>query len=233
MNTDKRILEVIACSVEDAVEAERGGATRLEVISRFDLGGLTPSLALVRDIRARLRLPVRVMLRESEGFEVADASERHRLCNLAGELAEIGVEGLVLGFLRAGAIDTELVGRVLMQAPNVRATFHRAFEEVREPFAAIEALKRFPQIDCILTSGGSGDWADRAKFLTMLQGSAAPELTVLVGGGVDLHSFEFLLHSTSIRAFHLGRAARLPVAASGAVRASQVRGFARRLQWKS
>jgi hypothetical protein len=87
MNTDKRILEVIACSVEDAVEAERGGATRLEVISRFDLGGLTPPLALVRDIRARVRLPVRVMLRESESFEVADAGERHRLCRLAGEFA--------------------------------------------------------------------------------------------------------------------------------------------------
>ena len=35
-------LEVIACSVADAIEAEKGGADRLEVISHFERGGLTP-----------------------------------------------------------------------------------------------------------------------------------------------------------------------------------------------
>ena len=44
------VLEVIACSVEDAIEARRGGADRLEVISHFEVGGLTPPLELVREI---------------------------------------------------------------------------------------------------------------------------------------------------------------------------------------
>jgi copper homeostasis protein CutC len=64
------LLEVIACTVEDAIEAERGGAGRLEVISRFDVGGLTPAPELVREIKAKVSIPVRVMLRESEGYGV-------------------------------------------------------------------------------------------------------------------------------------------------------------------
>ncbi len=48
------LLEVIACTVEDAVEGMRGGANRLEIISRFDVGGLTPPLDICR---APARIP--------------------------------------------------------------------------------------------------------------------------------------------------------------------------------
>ncbi|MBK7599246.1 MAG: hypothetical protein IPJ07_12290 [Acidobacteria bacterium] len=46
----KFILEVIACSVDDAVAAQSGGADRLEIISHFELGGLTPPINLVQDV---------------------------------------------------------------------------------------------------------------------------------------------------------------------------------------
>ncbi len=67
---NKIILEVIACTVEDAIEAERGGANRLEIVSRLETGGLTPAPDLVRKIKANVSLPLRVMLRESEGYTV-------------------------------------------------------------------------------------------------------------------------------------------------------------------
>jgi copper homeostasis protein len=38
------MLEVIACSVADAVAAERGGADRLELVRDLNVGGLTPPL---------------------------------------------------------------------------------------------------------------------------------------------------------------------------------------------
>ncbi|HTH37337.1 MAG TPA: copper homeostasis protein CutC, partial [Pyrinomonadaceae bacterium] len=58
------VLEVIACSVEDAVNAEKGGADRLEVIRAIEHGGYTPPLDLVREIQDSVSLPLRVMLRE-------------------------------------------------------------------------------------------------------------------------------------------------------------------------
>ena len=53
------LLEVIACSVADAVEAEKGGAKRLEIVRDLGRGGLTPPLELVAQIKHAVDLPLR------------------------------------------------------------------------------------------------------------------------------------------------------------------------------
>ncbi|HAF21471.1 MAG TPA: hypothetical protein DCK93_00940, partial [Blastocatellia bacterium] len=102
------ILEVIACSVADAIEAERGGASRLEIIRDFERGGLTPPLQLVRDIVAAVSVPVRVMLRESDGYTIGGEAEIERLCKSAHHLSALQIDGVVLGFLRNGEIEHHL-----------------------------------------------------------------------------------------------------------------------------
>lgn len=84
-----RILEVIACSVADAVAAERGGAGRLEIVRDLGRGGLTPPLELVADIKEAIHLPLRVMLRESDGYEASSADEIDSLCAAASALRNI------------------------------------------------------------------------------------------------------------------------------------------------
>lgn len=213
------LLEVIACTVEDAVEAMRGGANRLEIISRFDVGGFTPSLELVREIKAKVSLPLRVMLRESEGYGVAGEAEIEKLCAAARELDEIGVDGVVLGFLRGDdEIDFELTGRVLAHAPNLKATFHHAFEDVAGKLAAIEKLKKMAQIDRILAHGGKGVWAEKISCLADYASVARPEIEILAGGGVDLPIISIIRAKTPITEFHVGRAARI----DGKVERSQV-----------
>src|SRR5512132_1383579 len=78
-NTRGPTLEVIACSVSDAVEAQSGGAGRLEIVRDLASGGLTPPLELVQEILAAVTLPVRVMLREGNSYEVSGHIERERL----------------------------------------------------------------------------------------------------------------------------------------------------------
>src|SRR5215813_7858155 len=113
----KPILEIIVCTVEDSVAAERGGANRLEIISQYEAGGLTPSFDLVREITSTVKVPARVMLRESEPFVVTDEDEIEKLCDAARAFAQLPVEGLVLGFLKEAPggmqIDHDLMSRVL------------------------------------------------------------------------------------------------------------------------
>lgn len=45
------ILEVCAGSYSDCVNAYRGGATRVELNSALSLGGLTPSVATLRNVK--------------------------------------------------------------------------------------------------------------------------------------------------------------------------------------
>ncbi len=126
------IYEVIVCSVEDAIAAERGGAGRLEIISHYEAGGLTPSFDLVREIVEVVKIPARVMVRDEESFVITDEKKIERLCEAARSFRELPIDGFVLGFLKGDQIDHELVARVLACAPELKATFHRAFEELAD-----------------------------------------------------------------------------------------------------
>ena len=221
-----RLLEVIVCSVEDALEAEEGGAGRLEVVRDLALGGLTPSFETVQEICQRVAIPVRVMLRSGESHKPSP-DQAETLPRQAEALAALGVNGLVLGFLRAGRVDIATTRQILSCAPNLRATFHRAFDETAEPLAAIEQLKELHQVDRILTSGGCGPWEIRSRRLESYQQAAAPEITVLVGGGVDRDGIEWLASKTKLREFHTGRAVRIPEDASGKVVAKKVKQLVR------
>ena len=211
MSNEQReiVLEIIACTAQDAIEAERGGATRLEVISRFDLGGLTPSLDVVREIKDKTALPMRVMLRESAGYEPKDQAEIQILCSAARELNTIGVDGIVLGFLTPSEIDVDLIRHILDAAPDLKATFHHAFEDTVNKFAVIRKLKELPQIDRILSHGGEGTPADRAVRLAAYEMTAKPEIGIIAGGRVNAHVIQVLRRETRINEFHVGTAARV------------------------
>ena len=196
------VLEVIACSVADAVAAENGGAGRLEVVRALEAGGLTPPVSLVKEIAAAVSIPVRVMLRENDGFEIADREELAKLCHSASELAALEIGGVVLGFLRGRSLDLAAMQQILSCVPYLKATFHRAFEELENQQAAIATFKTVPQFDRILVSPSC------VSDLKQLVENAAPELVIVAGGGIDRANIREWRESAAIREFHVGRAAR-------------------------
>ena len=217
------ILEVIAGSLTDAIEAEQGGAGRLEIVSELKRGGLTPSFDLVAEIKQRVEIPLRVMLRESDGFGVAGESEVDRLCAAAERFASLEVDGFVLGFLKNGGVDVGLTQRVLAHAPYTRATFHHAFEAARDKSSALSAIKRLPQVDRVLSHGGMEGLDLRVQRLKQYATLGAPELIVVAGGGINEDAISQIHSQTNIREFHVGRAARSQFQVDGSVQASLVK----------
>ena len=221
------ILEVIACSVTAAIEAQKGGASRLEVVRDLERGGLTPEIKLVRAIKEAVDLPLRVMVRESDGYGTAGEHEIERLCEAAQQFAELGVDGLVLGFVKDDTIDLELTARVLTSAPGTKATFHHAFEDVVDQLQAIRELKSLSQVDRILSHGGSGSLEERRARLDAYAYAAAPKITIVAGGRIDLDAIALLKRTTTICEFHVGRAARKGFQVAGDVQADLVRALVR------
>lgn len=217
------LIEVITCSVADAVEAQQGGAGRLEIISDFARGGLTPPLGLVKEIISVVSLPVRVMLRESACYEIAGEAEEERLCSAANQFSALRIDGLVLGFLRNKRVDVGLTRQILFCAPNLKATFHHAFEETEEPSQAIRDIKAIRQVDRILTHGGAGEWRKKKERLARYQQEGRPEIEIIVGGGLDAESIKAIRAETDIHEFHVGRAARASANAEAAVQAARVK----------
>lgn len=216
-----KLLEVIVTSVEEAREAELGGADRLELVRAFETGGLTPELRVIEEVVRSVSVPVRAMLRENASME-ARPEEIPKLRAVAKEIAQWPVDGLVVGFARNGQLDLDALGQVLDAAPRLGVTMHRAFEHVEDPVAAIAQLKKFAQIDRILTSGGAGNWERRKARLLEWQALAAPEITILVGVGLAPSILTEISHDKNGFEFHVGRAARMPHTTSGAVRREQI-----------
>lgn len=224
------VLEVIAASLDDALEAEDGGAGRLEVVAALGRGGLTPSLAVLDTILKRVRIPVRAMVRESESHVVSDGRVRAALLEAARAMAERPVDGIVFGALTAdGRIDEPLLDEVA-EIAGTRVTFHRAIEEARDLDAALAELGRRPFVDRVLYNGGQGTWTGRASRLTRLGSLIGPSIRFIVGGGVTHEALPVLASLTTPVDVHVGRLVRQPATETGRVSAKLVAAVAAQLR---
>ena len=80
------LLEVCADSVRSAVEAQAGGADRIELCSGLVIGGLSPSVAMFEQVKKNVDIPVRVLLRPRFGdYQQDDSIYRDTLLSCLGE----------------------------------------------------------------------------------------------------------------------------------------------------
>ena len=200
------LLEVIVQSVADARAATDGGADRLEVVRAIDQGGLTPLPSIVRAIAAETTLPLRVMVRENDGYELAPG-ELPALRRAAAAFVEAGVDGIVIGFATGGEIVLDDLLQVIDGLPPVRITFHRAFDSLRDPLATIPQLITVKNIDRILTSGGNGTPSERCQRLASYRAIAGGRIEIIAGGGVDDAALS-ALHPRRMRARNARRTRR-------------------------
>ncbi len=210
-------------SAAEAVIAATGGADRLELVRALETGGLTPALDIVQAVIQAVSIPVRVMLRENASMAMANPDELRVLQTTAGKLQGLPIDGLVLGWVTpAGTVDVSSLETVFGAAPRCPVTFHRAFEHLADPFEGLKVLKRFKQIDRILTGGGSGSWVVRKRRLKDWSDAAAPEITILVGGGLADAEVAELMADPQFPEVHVGRAARTPQENDGALDAAKI-----------
>ena len=121
-------------SVESALAAEAGGASRVELCDALVEGGLTPSAGKLRVCVQRVALPVHTMLRPRSGdFLYSDLEIDVILADLAA-LKAAGAAGFVFGALLAdGTVDEALLKRVVAAAWPRPVTFHRALDVAADP----------------------------------------------------------------------------------------------------
>ena len=134
----KRILVEACCaSVDDVLEADKSGYGRVELCSAMCLGGLTPSVGMVREIKKHTKIPIMAMNRPRSGGFCYTKSEFEMMKEDASALIAEGVEGLVFGILREdGTVDSERCEEMMrhisyesMKLPKrVTTVFHRAFD---------------------------------------------------------------------------------------------------------
>jgi copper homeostasis protein len=200
------LLEVCVGSLADARAAADAGAGRLELCSALELGGLTPSLALVEQVVGEVDLPVVVMLRpRCGGFCYSDDEARGMLRDAELALAA-GASGLAFGFLEtSGLIDVPRTNKLVELAGGKQTVFHRAFDFVPNLAAALDVLIDLG-VTRVLTTGGATSAIEGAESLRQLIDRAMDRIEILPGGGISAVHVVQLVAASGCKQIHVGAA---------------------------
>ena len=197
------LLEICCGSLDDAIEAEAGGADRVELCSSLFFGGLTPSIGSISEAVRRLRIPVITMIRpRGGGFCYTEPEFAAMIADAEAAMAK-NVGGLVFGILTPdGAIDRARTKRLRDIAGSRDAVFHRAFDVTPDPFGALEELIDLG-ITRVLTSGQEDTVPEGVDLIKRLVDRAGDRIEVMPGGGIKPHNFADVIAKTGCRQIHV------------------------------
>ena len=199
----KRIIEICANSAQSCVEAEMGGASRVELCAGIPEGGTTPSYGEIKTAQALTStIDINVIIRPRGGdFLYTEAEVEAMLLDI--ELCkQLGVHGVVFGCLTSeGDIDVPLMRRLIEAAKPLSVTCHRAFDVCRDPFAALEQLIELG-CDRILTSGQQSTAEKGIPLLKQLVERAGQRIIIMPGCGVREGNIARIEAETGAREFH-------------------------------
>ena len=194
------ILEVCIDSVDGLAAAVQGGAGRIELCSALEVGGLTPSLVLMR-AAAGCGVPVFAMIRPRAGdFCFSPAEVAVMRADIAAARAA-GLAGVVLGAsLADGRLDEGTLWSLISEAGGMGLTLHRAFDLTPDKAAALETALALG-FHRILTSGGAATAAEGVPMLATLMQQAGARITIMPGAGISAQTLPALA-SLPLREVH-------------------------------
>jgi len=198
------LLEISVESVAAAVAAERGGAQRIELCEDAAIGGVTPSVPMMREARSRVKIPIFAMIRPRGGNFVYSNDEFAAMRRSIDDARAAGMDGLVLGILtterRVNVVRTrELIGL----CGGLPVTFHRAMDEAVDLPRALEEIIA-TESQRILTSGGKASALEGAETIAGLVAKAGQRIVILPGAGIHPDNVREVARRTGAKEFHSG-----------------------------
>lgn len=198
----ERILEVCAASLESVMAAKAGGAKRIELCSALSEDGLTPSYGMIEAARRLGPDRLHVLIRPRGGDFVYSEAEVECMIDDIRICRTLGADGVVIGALtEEGDIDIEVCRRLVEAAEGMQITFHRAFDQCREP---LKALKQIMALGChrLLTSGQAPTAMQGIPLINTLVSLVNTGFVIMPGAGVNEDNAAEILSKTGTTEIH-------------------------------
>lgn len=195
------ILEICVDDSTGLREAIAGGADRIELCSALELGGLTPSAALL-DQALRSGCQTHMMIRPRAGGFVLTEGDADLMVDEIRLAVARGVAGVVVGALRPdGTLDRETLARFRDAAQGAAIVLHRAIDLVPDPVAAVREAVALGY-DKILSSGGAPTAIQGGATLAEMVAAAGDRLSIIAGSGVNTANVAQLIAETGVHEVH-------------------------------
>lgn len=196
-------IEVCVDSIQSALNAQTGGADRVELCDNLPEGGTTPSAGVIRVVREQLHIGLQVMIRPRGGDFLYSAAELKMMQYDIQVARDLGADGVVFGCLSPdGSIDMRSTEKLIRCSDGMSVTFHRAFDMASNPIQALEDLKGLG-IHRILTSGQARTALDGVKLLAQLVRQAEDKIIILAGGGIRPYNIQEIVNETGVSECHV------------------------------
>lgn len=211
MTTGKKILlEVCANGIESALIAQQTGVNRIELCEHLEVGGLTPGYKIIEQAMSLLRFPVHVLVRpQAENFFYS--TEEFEIMKRDVKFCKSQkVQGIVFGILKEdGTIDLKRCEELLEMTKPLFATFHRAFDVVKNPLESLEEIIALG-FDRILTSGQKSTCLEGSEMIAQLVKQARGRISILAGGGITEDNIAEVVKRTRTNEFHFSAKVKSP-----------------------
>lgn len=202
-------LEACVDSVESALNAQAGGADRVELCDNLLEGGTTPSAGLIASCCERLRIPVHVLIRPRGGDFVYSDVELDVMRRDIAVARQHGAAGVVFGaLLPDGSIDISRTTALIAAARPLATTFHRAFDFAADPDQALDDLITLG-VDRLLTSGQARTAIEGSRLLARLVRRAAGRIAIAAAGSLSEESIVQVVERTGVLEVHVRATALL------------------------
>lgn len=198
-----RVIEICANSAQSCLEAEAGGAHRVELCAGIPEGGTTPGYGEIKTAQALTSMiDINVIIRPRGGDFLYTRPEIQSMLYDLDLCKKLKVHGVVFGCLtKEGDIDMVLMRELIEAAGPLSVTCHRAFDVCRDPFQALEQLIELG-CDRILTSGQQSDAVKGIPLLAELVKRAGDRIIIMPGCGVRENNIAQIEAETGAREFH-------------------------------
>lgn len=197
-------VEVCSNSVQSSIEAQKGGAIRVELCDNLAEGGTTPALSQIELTRQLINIELNVIIRPRGGDFLYSDIEFETMKKDIHHCGKAKCNGVVIGILNNdGNIDKKR-NQILIdiaKSYNMNITFHRAFDRCKDLYLSLEDIINLG-CDRILTSGGEKTALAGKEIIKKLIDQAKDRIIIMPGSGITENNIYELVKATGLKEFH-------------------------------
>lgn len=196
------LIEVCAFNVESCLNAQAGGAGRVELCGNPTEGGTTPGPGVLMQARKLLDIQLYPIIRPRGGYYYYSQDEIESIKEDIMFCKQIGCDGISIGAQQLdGTLDADLCKRFVEWAYPMKATLNKAFDLSPNLEASLE-IAIDAGFERILTSGGKRAAIDALDILKGLMDLAGNRIIIMPGCGLRSHNVGAIAQATQAHEYH-------------------------------
>ena len=197
--------EVCVDNLDDAINAYKCGANRIEFCSNLDQDGLTPKVEELLALSNTIDIPIRCMLRPHSNSFIYDKDDLKKIENTINICKKIKIDGVVFGSLNyENEIDFDILKYISKISKPLNLIFHKAIDFTPDFIKSFNSLIDSKLVDGVLTTGGKEKAIDNLDLLSKISSTIPEDFEFIACGNITYENYDYI-HSIIKSKFYHGK----------------------------